>query len=443
MAALTDAKVRAAKAGEKPYKLSDGSQLYLHVTVAGGRHWRMNYQFGRNPAGKPVQKTLTIGSYPAISLKDAREARDRAKALLARGIEPTAARVTALASPEADEDTLFEAVARRWHTLQKGRWSAVHSKDVLDSLENDVFPKIGTLQIGEIKAPQLLDLLNGIVARGAIETAHRLRQRVSAIFVYGIATGIAEADPAASLAVALPRKPRTKRQPALIDLASVRQMLISCEAERCRAVTKLGLRFLALTAVRPGELRWARWAEIEDLDGAEPLWRIPSHRMKGDEDRKADAGGDHLVPLAPQSVEVLRVLHRMTGNFDLMFPGERHAHRPISENTLRALLIRAGYYQRHVPHGFRAAFSTIMNERAKAEGRDSDRAIIDLMLAHVPPNKIEGAYNRADYLKRRREIACEWADLLVAGMCSPEIHLWQPIRWAATGPGRPVSRMSG
>lgn len=443
MGTLTDAKLRSAKAGDKPYKLSDGEQLYLHVSTAGGRKWRMNYQFGRHAMGKPVQKTLTIGSYPALSLKDARDARDIAKTLLAKGVEPKPTDLFERGAAVVDTRPTFEAVGRSWHTLQANHWSKVHARDVLDSLEKDVFPALGERPIETIEAPEVLTLLQGIVDRGAVETAHRTRQRISAIFVLAIATGQATRDPAASLAITLPRKPRAKPQPAITSLAEIRQMIIDCEAERCRAPTKLALRLLALTAVRPNELHGARWVEFEDLEGDQPLWRIPAQRMKGDRDRKDEAGGDHLVPLVPQAVDILRALRPLTGDLDLVFPSDRHVHRPMSENTLRALLIRAGYYQRHVPHGFRSAFSTIMNERVEREWRAAgnsgvapDRAIIDLMLAHVPKDKVEGAYNRAAYMPRRREIACAWADLLLADMWPPEIHVGQPIRWAATGSGR-------
>ncbi|WBQ15980.1 tyrosine-type recombinase/integrase [Sphingobium yanoikuyae] len=444
MGALTDAKVRNAKAADKAYKLSDGSQLYLHVSPAGGRSWRMNYQFGRNETGKPIQKTLTIGSYPALSLKDAREARDTAKTLLAKGREPRPGDLFERAAPAADTRSTFEETGREWHTLQKGRWSKVHTADVLDNLENEVFPAIGHLPIEDIEAPAVFGLLRRIADRGAVETAHRTRQRISAIFVYGIAMGRAARDPAAGLSIALPKKPKAKPQPAITSLSGLRQVLIDAEGERCRAQTKLALRLLALTAVRPNELHGARWAEFEDLDGEAPLWRIPAHRMKGDADRKTEIDGDHLVPLAPQAVAVLNAMVPLTGELQLIFPTDRHLHKPMSENTLRALLIRAGYHQRHVPHGFRSAFSTIMNERVerqwKAAGNEGvapDRAIIDLMLAHVPTNKVEGAYNRAAYMARRRELACEWADILLADMWPPAVHIGQPIRWAATGPGRP------
>ncbi|WP_257555105.1 integrase arm-type DNA-binding domain-containing protein [Sphingobium sp. CFD-2] len=446
MGALTDAKVRNARAAEKSYKLTDGEQLYLHVSTAGGRTWRMNYQYGRNAQGKPIQKTLTIGSYPAISLKDAREARDVAKTLLAKGNEPKPVDLFQRAAPVADTRPTFGAIGREWHELQRGRWSKVHTKDVLDNLETEVFAQIGHLPIADITAPMVLKLLQGIAARGAVETAHRTRQRISAIFVYALATGRGISDPAASLSIALPKKPKAKPQPAITKLDDLRQLLINCEAERCRAPTKLALRLIALTAVRPNELHGARWAEFEGLDGKEPLWRIPARRMKGDKDRKAEIEGDHLVPLSPQAVAVIQAMMPLTGDLDLVFPTDRHPHKPMSENTLRALLIRAGYFQRHVPHGFRSAFSTIMNERVERQWRESghtgaspDRAIIDLMLAHIPQgtSESEGAYNRAAYMTRRRELACEWANILLADMWPPQVHIGQPIRWAATGPGRP------
>lgn len=444
MGALTDAKVRNAKAAEKAYKLADGAQLYLHVSTAGNRVWRMNYQFGRNEQGKPVQKTLTIGAYPALSLKDAREARDVAKALLARGREPKPFDLFERAPAPADARPTFKEVGSAWHALQAKQWSKVHAKDVLDNLTTKVFPVLGGTPIEDIQAPEVLALLQGIVDGGAIETALRTRQRISAIFVYGIAQSLASRDPAASLAVALPRKPKTKSQAAITNLDALRQMIVMCEAERCRAQTKLALRLLALTAVRPNELHGARWAEFEDLDGPDPLWRIPAQRMKGDADRKTEEDGDHLVPLAPQAVSVVKAMQPLTGELLLVFPSDRHVHRPMSADTLRALLIRAGYHQRHVPHGFRSAFSTIMNERVERawraaghNGASPDRAIIDLMLAHVPRNKIEGAYNRAAYMARRRELAEEWADLLLKDMWSAETHIGQPMKYAATGPGRP------
>jgi integrase len=437
---LTDAQCKAAKKKPAPYKLADSGQLFLYVSTAGGRHWRMNYTFGKNAAGKPAQKTLSLGPYPSVTLVEARAKRDDAKKLLREGRDPAIERRVEVKTRALQSGNTFEIVARKWYELRKPTWSEVHAADVITSLENDVFPAIGDIPLTAIESPKMLELLNGIVQRGAIETAHRVRQRVSDIFVYAISAGVAKADPAASLGKAMPKKPRSKKQPSIIDrvrehddqIKAVREMLAKCEAERCRASTKFALRLLALTAVRPNEVQKAEWSEFEGLDGPEPLWRIPAARMKGDQDRKAEEMGEHLVPLAPQAVAVIKALRPLTGGYKLAFPSERHVHRPISENTLRALLIRAGFYQRHVPHGFRAAFSTIMNSRP--DKQEGDRAVIDLMLAHVPKDKVEGAYNRADYMPRRREIARAWADLIAAGLPDPVEHIGQPIRWADTSP---------
>lgn len=440
MVVLTDAKIKAAKPQDKAYKLGDTGQLFLHVSPAGGRHWRMNYTYGKNAAGKPAQKTLSFGSYPAMTLLEARKKRDEAKALLREGRDPAVERRITVQSRAAESGNTFELVARRWHELRQPTWSEVHAADVLRSLERDAFPAIGDLPLTSIESPKVLEVLNAVEQRGAIETAHRLRQRISDIYVYAIGAGLAKVDPAASMGKALRKKPRAKKQPSIIDrvrdhdeqIKLVRKMLRDCDDQRCRASTKFALRLLALTAVRPNEIQNANWSEIEGLDGSEPLWRIPAARMKGDQDRKAEEFGEHLVPLSTHAVEVIRALRPLTGGYQLMFPSERHVHRPISENTLRALLIRADYYQRHVPHGFRAAFSTIMNERP--DKQEGDRAVIDLMLAHVPKDKVEGAYNRAGYMPRRREIAQAWGDLITVGLEAPEVHVGQPIRWADTSP---------
>ena len=227
------------------------------------------------------------------------------------------------------------------------------------------------------------------------------------------------------------QKPRVQKQPAIVDesnefepqLAAVRQLLADCMAKPARAVSRFALLLLALTAVRPNEVQNAEWSEIESIDGPDPLWRIPAARMKGDADRKADDSGDHLVPLTPWAVAVIKALRPLTGGYRLMFSSDRHVHRPISENTLRALLIRAGYYQRHVPHGFRASFSTIMNGWAQDHGREGDRAVIDLMLAHVPKNKVEGAYNRAAHMPRRRALAEAWAEMITVGLVVPGVEV--------------------
>jgi integrase len=388
---LSDTSLRNAKAKPKAYKLVDSGGLHLHVTPAGARLWRWRYEIG----GK--ERLLSLGRYPDMSLADARAARDRARTALRAGGDPAAQKRAALTV--APERT-FEAVARAWHGQQKPTWTEHHAKDVLRSLERDIFPALGKRDLAEITAPMVLDALRKIEARPAIETARRIRQRMSMVFVFAISSGLTETDPAAIVAGAL--KPVIKgRQPAVTDLDGAKEVLKDVESEIAFPITKLAMRFLALTAVRPGEVRGARWEEFSALDGA-ALWTIPAERMK--------MKRPHIVPLSARAVEVIEAARLMSGKGPLVFPSSRNAQRPLSGNALGYLLNRAGYHGRHVPHGWRATFSSVMNERFPA-----DRAVIDLMLAHQPADKTEAAYNRAIHMERRRELAQAWADLLMEG----------------------------
>lgn len=418
---LNDAKIRAAKPRERAYKLTDSHRLFLLVKPNGSKLWKWSYTYADK------QKTMAFGSYPMVSLLDAREKRNDARATLAEGKDPSVVkRLRIEANIDAGLNT-FERIAREWHENAKPQWALVHAADIIRSLERDVFPSIGPLPVAELKPPIVLAVLKAIELRGSIETAKRVRQRISAVFVYAIAKGIAESDPAEKLAPAL--KPlRRGRQPAITKLSELKRMIDDVEQDHARPVTRLAMRLLALTAVRPSELRGARWNEFEDLNGKLPLWRIPAARMKGDLDRKDEVGGDHLVPLAPQCLAVLRALWPLTGSGELVFPSNRLVSVPMSENAIGYLLNRAGYQGKHVPHGFRAAFSTIMNEWAERNGKQHDRKIIDLMLAHVPTEKIEGAYNRAAYMPRRRELARAWADMLCNDLANPLVLVERPSK---------------
>lgn len=421
---LSDTKIRAAKPRPKPYKLTDANRLFLLVTPTGGKLWRWAYVYD----GK--QKSMAFGAYPLVSIADARSKRDEAYTILCEGRDPSIAKkLKKEENLEASRQT-FERVARSWYENAKPQWAARHADDVIRSFERDVFPEIGKLPISEITPQIVLGVLREIESRGAIETAKRIRQRISMTFIFGIGEGIVTTDPAEKLGAVL--KPvRKGRQPAITDLKPLRKMIVDAEEDFARPITRLALRFLALTAVRPNELRGARWDEFEDLNGAEALWRIPAHRMKGDVERKEELGGDHLVPLTPQAIAVLRAIWPLTAQGTLVFPSARDLQKPMSENAIGYLLNRAGYHGHHVPHGFRAAFSTIMNDWAERSGKDHDRKVIDLMLAHVPKGKVEGAYNRAAYMPRRREIAQAWANLLTEGLPPPVVLTERPAREVA------------
>lgn len=394
---LTDLAARKADKREKPYKLYDSGGLHLFVTPSGGKLWRVRYQFG----GK--EKLLSLGPYPDVTLSAARDARDDAKATLRTGRDPAVAkRIRKLEAVSGDGT--FETIAREWYELNKSQWVARHADDVIESLEGEIFPTLGGAPIKDITAADVLATLRPIEKRGAKETARRIRQRMSAVFVYAVASGRAENDPAAMVKKAMAPMKKGK-QPAITDLDKAREMLAKAEAEPAHPVTKLALRILALTAVRPGTLATTPWAEWPaDAD----VWRIPAERMKLRLQHKGDEARDFLVPLSRQALEAIDALRQITGRGPLAFPNTRHAHKPMSENAIGYLLNRAGYHHKHVPHGWRSTFSSVMNERFRA-----DRPVIDLMLAHVAKDKTEGAYNRAIHMERRRELSQLWADLIL------------------------------
>lgn len=398
---LTDTAIRKAKATDKAYKLADSGGLHLFVTPAGGKLWRFRYSFGGR------EKLLSIGPYPTVGLADARIARDDAKAALREGRDPGVVKKLLKLARSTSNANTFETISREWHDLNKSQWVERHADDVINSLEREVFPVLGNVPIADIKAPEVIALLRG-VEKHAKETARRIRQRMSAVFVYAISTGRAESDPAATVQSAMAPIRRGKF-PAITDLEAARQMLAKAEAEKAHPVTKLANRILALTSVRSGTLLTTPWTEWTD-ELSDDVWRIPAERMKLRLQHKDDEARDHWVPLSMQALEAIEALRTVTGRGPIAFPNTRHAHKPMSENAIGYLLNRAGYHHKHVPHGWRSTFSTVMNEAYPLEYR-----IIDLMLAHKNKNKdkTEGAYNRAEFLERRRELAQEWADLIL------------------------------
>lgn len=400
---LTDTQIRKTKPGEKPIKLTDAGGLHLYITPAGSKIWRWRYRF----AGR--EKLLTIGHYPDMSLALAREERDRARRHLKAGKDPSSIKKVESVIGRRKEGETFADIAREWHALQKAQWVERHAQDVLSSLTDEVFPIIGDMLPAQIDAPQVLSVIRMIEQRGATETARRVRQRISAVFVYAIASGRASTDPASMIVGAM--APLVKgRQPAITNLEAAHAMLRKVEETPGHPVTKLAIRFTALTAVRPGTIASTPWAEFAELDAGQRQWIIPAARMKMKKDLKSDERRDHVVPLSDQAIETLLALRSLTGRGIYLFPNGRHSHKPMSENAMGYMINRAGYHQKHVPHGFRSTFSTIMNERFPA-----DRAVIDRMLAHVEKDKVESAYNRAEHMRRRAELAQIWADLIMEG----------------------------
>ena len=375
---LSDAACRNAKPTEKQRKLTDDKGLYLLVLPSGGKSWRYAYRFD----GK--QKALALGQYPAVSLVAARGKRDDARKLLDAGIDPSA---------EAKSDT-FESFARRWHDTNKGQWVPAHAERVLSRIERDVFPTLGQRPITQIEATDVLDVLRKVEERGALDISKRLRQSIGAVFRFAIAEGKAKTNPAADVGDALKPKPKVKHFAAL-KAADVPALVQAIRAYDGEAQTRLALLLTLHTFVRTNETRFARWSEFEDLDGDAPLWRIPKERMK--------MGREHLVPLTPQVVAILREL-REVNDGDMLFGG-------MSQNTMIFALYRMGYHSRLTVHGFRRMASTILNEQG------FNRDWIERQLAHVD-DEVRGAYNAAEWLTGRREMMQWWSDYL-----SPAIHV--------------------
>jgi integrase len=394
---LTNAAVKAARGRAAAYKLADERGLHLFVAPNGRRTFRWRFRW----AGK--EQLLTIGDAENLSLGQARERADLAREQLALGRDPRNCELALTVEARA-----FEDVSRRWHEHMLPRWTEVHAGDVLASLERDVLPVIGAMPLAAITPPVVLNALRSVEQRGRLETARRVRQRISAVFCYAIVEGWAEVDPAAIVGRALLPPAPVRRQPALLEIADARELLAAVDQLAAAPIAKLASRFLALTAVRLAAVRGARWSEIEDLDGPSPLWRVPAARMKLKKAKKADSGADHLVPLSRQAVEVLRAARAIAGAAELIFPG-RGGDRPIGEGAIGELYDQAGYAGRHVPHGWRATFSTILNEVDP-----DDSALIERALAHAPKDKVKAAYDRAAQLARLSALFQSWGDLLSA-----------------------------
>lgn len=409
---LSDLACRKAQPAERDRKLHDGQGLYLFVTTKGAKSWRWRYRF----AGK--ERKLVFGLYPEVSLAQARQMRAAARAELAQGLDPGIERKKRRAIAIAESLDTFRAVALVWHEKRAKTLNARYAAQILDRLTENVFPALGALPIRQITAPMVLNVIRSIEKRGALEMAHRVRLHMSDVFVFAIASGIAEHDPASLIRKAMePTDPRLR--PALVRVADVRQVLPATEAlPDTYWATLLASRLLALTAARPGVVRLAERAEFEDLDGEHPVWRIPAVKMKLTRRRKLDVTYEFIVPLSRQAVATVKAAMMASPSPALLFPGIGDRRKPISDSTLSKHYREAKLTGRHVPHGWRASFSTVMNERAAMAGLTGDRDIIDLMLAHMQAG-VEPVYNRAAYMPRRREIAQEWADLLMDGLPEP------------------------
>lgn len=387
---LTDTAIKRAKPKDKPYKLADGDGLYLLIHPNGGLYWRFKYRSG----GK--EKLMAFGTYPEVSLADAREKRRLNRKLVADEKDPIEIKKQKkLLSTIATENT-YENIAREWHETKKPSWTGRHPETVMKKLEGDLFPDLGSRPITEITAPELLAVIRKIEARGALDMAKRALQITGQIYRYAIITGRAQRDITADLKGAL-KTAKIKHRAYLKEeeLPEYLAKLEEYDKQGGELLTKLALKLLLLTFVRSNELRGALWSEI-DFDKKE--WRIPAERMKMKE--------LHIVPLADQAITLLKEIKLLTGHREHIFPNSHSPKSIMSENTLLFALYRMGYRSRATAHGFRSTASTILNEN----GFRSD--VIERQLAHGERDNVRSAYNHAQYLKERREMMTWWGNFL-------------------------------
>jgi integrase len=385
---LSDLEVRSAKPGARLVKLSDGGGLQLRITPDGAKRWRLAYRFAGG------QKLLAIGVYPATGLREARDAREEAKRLLADGQDPLLAKRLAKVARTMASANTFEAISKELLDKKGREGKAERTIGKLEWLLNLARTAIGARPIAEITAAEILGVLRGVEARGRHETARRLRATIGEVFRYAIATGRAETDPTGALKGAL-TTPQVQHRAAIIEPKAFGGLLRAIETYNGAPETRAALELLALTFVRPGELRAAEWSEF-DLDTG--VWSIPGERMK--------MKRPHRVPLAPQAVTTLHKLQIITGHWKFLFPSVRSPARCMSENTINAALRCLGFRKDEMSgHGFRSAASSMLNESGLWNADAIER-----QLAHVDNDSVRRAYARADFWDERVRMMTWWAD---------------------------------
>ncbi|QTH15115.1 tyrosine-type recombinase/integrase [Pseudomonas corrugata] len=385
--ALTALQVKNAAPRERDYGLADGGGLFLWVRAAGGKSWRFRFRLD----GK--QSHISLGTIDKVTLAQARQLASEARQLVAQGRHPGLERKVVRAQAAISRANTFKSLALEWHRHKSSRWSIGYASDVIEAFGLDIFPKVGSLPLTEIKPMQWLQVFRHIESRGALEKLRKVRQRCQEVYRFAIATGRAEYNPIADIGGAL-QTPTSRHYPFL-PIEEIPELINSIQACPGHDVVKIATRLLILTGVRTAELRGAPWSEF-DLNNS--LWLIPAVRMKM---RRA-----HLVPLSKQAVAALRELESITGGYTLAFPGRNDPAKPMSEAAINQLLKRSGYDGRATGHGFRHTMSTTLHER----GYSSEW--VETQLAHVDKNSIRGTYNHAQYLEGRRDMLQWYANHL-------------------------------
>lgn len=379
-------------------RVTDAGGLYLEAAPNGSRRWFWKYYFG----GK--EKRLALGSYPAVSLKAARAGRDEARKTQQQGLDPAGQRQLSKLAAKGDKDRTFEAVARECHKTKAPAWSPRYAARWIERMEKDLFPWLGSLELDQIPAPLLLNVLRKVEARGAIETAHTLRQTAGQVFQYGIATGRCERNPAPDLHGAL-RPLNVKHMAAVLEPSKAGELMRAINEYAGQPTTRCALQLSALLFQRPANIRMMEWAEL-DLDAA--MWTIPAAKMKRRISGKLN-GRPHFVPLSTQAVDALREVKPLTGHGRFVHPSLITGEKPMSENTVNTALRRMGFGQDEMTaHGFRSMARTIIAERLPGIPVD----VVEAQLAHGKSGVLGMAYDRAEYIDQRRQMMQTWADYL-------------------------------
>ncbi|EKB67975.1 TPA: DUF4102 domain-containing protein [Klebsiella pneumoniae] len=382
---LTNNEILKAKPREKDFTLHDGDGLFLLVKTTGKKLWRFRYQ----RPGSSSRTNLSLGSYPALTLAAARQIRDQHLTTLAQGMDPQQQQVQASEQRQIELDSIFSTVAANWFQIKSRSVTEDYAKDIWRSLDKDVFPTIGSIPVQEIKARTIVEALEPIKARGALETVRRLVQRVNEIMIYAVNTGLIDANPASGVGMAF-EKPKKQNMPTLRP-EELPRLMRSLVMSNLSVATRCLIEWQLLTLVRPSEASGARWAEI-DLDAK--LWTIPAERMK--------AKREHIVPLSPQALDIIEVMKPVSAHREHVFPSRNDPKQPMNSQTANAALKRIGYGGKLVAHGLRAIASTALNEH----GFNAD--VIEAALAHTDKNEIRRAYNRSTYLEHRVDMMKWW-----------------------------------
>ena len=384
---LTNNEILKAKPREKDFTLHDGDGLFLLVKTSGKKLWRFRYQ--RPVSGS--RTNLSLGSYPALTLAAARQIRDQHLTTLAQGMDPQQQQEQASEQRLIELDSIFSTVAANWFQLKSKSVTEDYAKDIWRSLDKDVFPAIGSIPVQEIKARTIVEALEPIKARGALETVRRLVQRVNEIMIYAVNTGLIDANPASGVGMAF-EKPKKQNMPTLRP-EELPRLMRSLMMSNLSVATRCLIEWQLLTLVRPSEASGARWAEI-DLN--EKIWIIPAERMK--------AKREHIVPLSQQALDILGVMKPISAHREHIFPSRNDPKQPMNSQTANAALKRIGYGGKLVAHGLRSIASTAMNEA----GFNAD--VIEAALAHSDKNEVRRAYNRSTYLDKRVLLMQWWAN---------------------------------